>query len=774
MLDVGAAKVAVRSAPALARQALALPLPELAQRTAALAGRSVGDLVRRQRDLARPTYPAWQEVPAGELYRYAREVPLELLRPWRQQIAELAALHLEHRFDLLGSGWTRVEHGMRCRGLEGHRYTMGEAVRADPDGRWLVGRINAANLPAARQVWRLVSPGYRPIDWQLDFKSGYRWSERTWYRDVPYGHLAGVDVKVPWELARMQHLPLLAWAFGLAAAGEPGLAPSATYAQEFRDQVLDFIATNPPRFGVNWRTSMDVAIRAANWLLAYDLFRAQGAAFDAPFVAELRRSLFAHGQHVLRNLEWSPRLRGNHYLANVVGLLFIAAYLPRGQATDAWLAFVVREFLREAEQQFCEDGANFEASTCYHRLSAEMVIYATALVAGLPEEKRIAAQAVVASSVRGRPLSRVTSLPVFQYEGVPRPVAVPPGLLGKLDRLGWFALAVAKPSGRVHQVGDNDSGHFFKPHPRARRMMTAEARALLANLDDYGELPDDAPYWLADELDHRGVVAALAALLPRPEFSRAAREAPLDWLVAAQLSGGVTFPVPAPRGPGRIGASARVGTIADWERLRERAERVGEGSLRVTHLALPRGALGPAPALAAYPDFGLYVVRSERVYLAIRCGPIGQRGHGGHAHNDQLAVELEVDGEDWLADPGTYLYTSLPGRRNEYRASLAHFVPRVEGREPGRLDLGLFCLGNEARAECLSFGPWGFAGRHRGFGPYVYRLVAWSDERVEIVDFAEGGLRLTSLSGSEGGAGPPPFSPGYGVRLRQAGHFRLS
>ena len=53
---------------------------------------------------------------------------------------------------------------------------------------------------------------YEPIDWQVDFKSGYRWSEKTYYKFIKYGHKLGVDIKVPWELSRMQYLIQLALA----------------------------------------------------------------------------------------------------------------------------------------------------------------------------------------------------------------------------------------------------------------------------------------------------------------------------------------------------------------------------------------------------------------------------------------------------------------------------------------------------------------------------------------------------------------------------------
>ena len=59
---------------------------------------------------------------------------------------------------------------------------------------------------------------YEPIDWQLDFKSGYRWSDWTWYRVIRCGNIRGADVKVPWELGRLQHLPQLALAATVAIA----------------------------------------------------------------------------------------------------------------------------------------------------------------------------------------------------------------------------------------------------------------------------------------------------------------------------------------------------------------------------------------------------------------------------------------------------------------------------------------------------------------------------------------------------------------------------
>ena len=46
----------------------------------------------------------------------------------------------------------------------------------------------------------------------------------------------------------------------------------------------------------------------------------------------------------------------------------------------------------------------------------------------------------------------------------------------------------------------------------------------------------------------------------------------------------------------------------------------------------------------AFPGMGVYVMRSPRFYVAVRCGEIGLAGLGGHTHCDQLTIELVIDG----------------------------------------------------------------------------------------------------------------------------------
>jgi Heparinase II/III-like protein/Heparinase II/III N-terminus len=340
--------------------------------------------------------------------------------------------NLRHEFNLLGSGWVGVAEGMRCEGFEGHRFDA--APPFDPDGpsHSLGARVSQRNRAESLRIRALLEPDYVPIDWQLDFRSGFRWDEATWFRDISYGNAPGIDVKVPWELARLQHLPRLALAAALARDRNNGFEAAERYVSEIRNELLDFIASNPPRFGVNWATTMDVAIRAVNMLVAYDLVRAYGWRFDSEADAVIRRSVLEHGRHIAANPEWDPYLRGNHYLADVAALAILGSYVEAPEA-GGWLERGATELGRELDLQFHEDGTNFEGSTSYHRLSAETAVYAVAAIMGAPG---------------GR-------------------VRLPGNVGDLLRRMAQFTAAVTGPGGFVAQVGDNDSGRFLQLVPVA-------------------------------------------------------------------------------------------------------------------------------------------------------------------------------------------------------------------------------------------------------------------------------------------------------------------
>lgn len=634
---------------------------------------------------------------------------------------------LDHRFDMLGSGAVVVAHGLACAGLEGHSFAPEPAITPDPQGLWLQGRINHANLAEAQRIWSQVGPGYRPIDWQLDFKSGFRWSEQTWYRAIRFAHQPGVDVKVPWELARMQHLPVIALAARYARAGLANFRPAEEYGQEVLNQILDFIATNPPGFGVNWSCAMDVAIRIANMLVARDILLGAGFALDKEAEAIFATSVRSHARHIAANLEWAPRFRANHYLADIVGLLFCAVYLPRDEESNLWLHFATLELLSEIEYQFHPDGSNFEASVCYHRLSSEIVLWGLALLDNLTPEQCAALQSPRGWPGRRPPRRPLHSVLLHVIPGSEQTGPVPPWCRERVAAMAAFTRTMTRPDGLVTQFGDNDSGRFL----------------VLAGIEQLraGGRPDN-PAW---SLDHGGFLAAAAAFLGHPPTE-------IDAEILAGLAHRQpsiqTFALPLP--------AITVGNEGVWQELQALAQDCPEISRWCSEFTTKPGLLDGFE-MRCFPDMGCYVLRSPRLYLAIRCGEIGLAGLGAHAHCDQLSIELVIDGESCMRDPGSYIYTALPARRNDYRSASAHHVPRCGTQEPANLTLGNFDLRGAAEGECLYFGPRGFIGRHAGYGGWIYRSVALDNDRIVILDFSPCGLFVTDPTPK-----PLAFSQAYG------------
>ena len=670
----------------LFRRAVALPPHVALARAFGMARKKVRSWSLRRLHRYRPSHRSGPGV-NGSMHRYLHLLSAADLLPPCRVLQEVADHYLVHRFDLLGSGWVQVKHGLSCRGVGGHLYPPGPSITTDPSGQWLAGRVDAANLEHSQGIWALVGRDYQPIDWQLDFKSGYRWQESVWSSDLPIGHRLGVDIKVPWELARMQHLPQLARAYGLACQGAPGFKNGAVYLGEVRSQILDFIATNPPSFGVNWVNAMEVGVRAVNWLVAIDLLRTFGASFDTGFEAVLQRSIYQHGRFVFANLEWHPETRGNHYLADIAGLLFIAAYLPQAAESDQWLSFSVKELLAETERQFHSDGGNFESSTSYHRLSGEMVLFATALTLGLPPEKR-------------RVLSK---FPATAH-------------MARIRRLVAFTRDITGSNGRVPQIGDNDSGRFLKLRPSFTKRTVAEAKRHYSSLHNYSDLADDAVYWDENCLDHSHLVGAAAGLFPDLVTASGEVRDSFDRNVLLALSG-----------QSAATASSRGKNV------------------------LVRPAAGSDksdPTLHAFPNFGLYVFHTSRFYLALRCGHL-TTGNAGHAHNDQLSFVLSVDGIPFIEDPGSYLYTALPEERIRFRSTSMHNTLALANQEQNPLEpglSGLFRMDDRARGRVVDVSPDRFEAEHEGFGAIHRRIVEIGPERITFRDMCSAsGIQRISL-----------------------------
>ena len=695
----------------------------------------------------------------------------------------LCQMYLEHRFDLLGSGWVKNSYDSTPLGLEGYIYASNLDIEAfDLHGEWLKNIVRLAHVQSAQKVWQELVKGVRmhqkwnhiletdlcpaaycPVDWQKDYKSGYRYDAKRWYRDQPVAPKPGVDIKVPWELARMQHLPQMAIAAKMFDH-EVGQIPPQSLILEFRNLVLDFIASNPPRMGVNWYCSMDVGIRAANMLVAYDLFLQldRWNILDEPFRKIFAQSIYEHGRHIVGNLEWSKALTSNHYLSNIAGLLFVAAYLDQTQETDSWLAFAVQEIVTEFFRQFLEDGANFEASTCYHRLSGELMVFSIALILGLGADKIEALCAYDPKLFRFAPKFKTwlkeKMLASKTKDATNLATLFNNAFVERLYRAGMFTVHLTKPTGEIPQIGDNDSGRFFRFSPNGCFLTNEQAEDQYLNLKGYNGLFQKSgylqkfdsktgeQYWDENSIDHATFVSALNGLFGSSDFEAATTRFPLEKSIIQALAKGKIFPIPH-----ITCKKPKLHPEQDIDLPYSQETIIRPKIDSKVHLTQNLH-------LYSYPDTGIYIFRSDRMHLTISAGPNGQNGIGGHSHNDKLSFELNLDGEDIVRDPGTYLYTPLPERRNEFRSVKAHNMPWVE--EYGDLSLGLFRMENNSIVHVAYFGASGFVGIYYGRGNKIFnRRFFFGNNMIVVKSLVSHTLFMEQKSLEIN------FSPGYGKLL---------
>lgn len=373
-------------------------------------------------DLSPPSY-IYMSSPAADLVCRIGNPQIAGLPEPSLRVRQAADSIIGHTFDLLGSGPREVR------------------IDRDADPNW-----EAAFSMLTEGLPEEYRRQYVPIDWHVDFVSGHRWDPQESFLDVRVAPVPNTEIKIPRELSRFQHVGALAH----GGSERDGI--------EFLLQTADWIAANPVRRGVNWASTMDVAIRAVNWLWGLRLL-AQAIDRFPRSVAVILQALHEHGRHIEDNLDFYEEAATNHYLANVAGLLYIGACCPAFPEADRWVHFGIQELVSEMEREVYPDGADFEASTHYHRLVAEIFLSSTLVAQRLSTSRRAGIAGLELRAWRRAPrLYPLSALGVT----IDLPQVFPEWYLDRLNRMVGFTSALTKQNGLVPQFGDNDSGRLHK------------------------------------------------------------------------------------------------------------------------------------------------------------------------------------------------------------------------------------------------------------------------------------------------------------------------
>ncbi|MGY1464919.1 alginate lyase family protein [Bacillus toyonensis] len=321
----------------------------------------------------------------------------------------------------------------------------------------------------------------KKIPWNKDFKTGFVW-ENQFYKDIKIVDLSNnADVKIPWELSRFQHIPTIGKAYWITK--------DEKYAREFKEQLLDWIEKNPIEMSVNWACTMDVAIRAVNWIIGYYFFK-DSIVINEEFWMKFHKNLYLHGKFIYKNLENKGDYTGNHYLSNIIGLIWIGIYFGDFKVSGIWnennpkrwLEYGFKELEKEMYVQVNEDGTNYEASTSYHRLVTELFLMTTILC-------------------------------------TKNNINFSTGYLKRLEKMCEFIMHLTQPNGRSPLIGDADDGRLII-FSKYGSWIKNDFRHLLAisgeyfNREDfryYGSSYKEEALWLIGEWNNNEVMPILSS-----------------------------------------------------------------------------------------------------------------------------------------------------------------------------------------------------------------------------------------------------------------------
>jgi Heparinase II/III-like protein/Heparinase II/III N-terminus len=299
--------------------------------------------------------------------------------------------------------------------------TISELKRRWPDSESEI--IERANRVSEGQfdlfTFRNLSFGM-PIDWHLEPLARKRaplihWSNLNYLDPDVLG-----DKKIVWELNRHQHLVTLGQAYWLTS--------DERYAETFVTQIKHWMENNPPKVGVNWASSLEVAFRSIAWLWSLNYFKNSSAMPPEVFV-RVYKFLYLNARHLESYLStyFSPN---THLTGEALGLFYLGTVLPEFKEAARWRLTGLRILLQQLERHVLPDGVYFEQSSYYHRYTTDFYLHLWILLRANQE-------------------------------------AIPTEVEEKLRLLLDHLMYITRPDGTTPLVGDDDGGRLITLVPRA-------------------------------------------------------------------------------------------------------------------------------------------------------------------------------------------------------------------------------------------------------------------------------------------------------------------
>ena len=214
-----------------------------------------------------------------------------------------------------------------------------------------------------------------PIDWHLEPIAGKRaplvhWSRLNYLDADQFG-----DKKIVWELNRHQYFLTLGPAYCLTG--------NERYAETFVAHVNSWMEQNPPKLGVNWASSLEVAFRSISWLWTLYFFKHSPALTPETFL-RICKFLYLNAKHLETYLStyFSPN---THLTGEALGLFYLGTLLPQVDESSRWRKAGLEILVEQLPRHVQPDGVYFEQSSYYHRYTTDFYLHLRLLLAANQE-----------------------------------------------------------------------------------------------------------------------------------------------------------------------------------------------------------------------------------------------------------------------------------------------------------------------------------------------------------------------------------------------------
>lgn len=319
------------------------------------------------------------------------------------------------------------------------------------------------------------------IDWHYEPISGKHLPLKHWKQFDELDSEETGDKKIIWEINRHQHFFTLGIAYLLT--GEE------RYAATFARHIASWMEQNPPGYGVNWVSSLEVAFRAISWLWALHFFR-DSHSLTPDLTHKMLKFLYQHGRHLEKYLStyYSPN---THLTGEALGLFYLGTQLEVLDRSSRWRELGAEILIAELDRQINDDGVYFEQSTWYQRYTADFYTHF-----------------LILQALHG----------TYPDDGVQRRIET------RCQTIFDFLLYVTRPDGTTPIVGDDDGGRLLPLSASATNDFRGclSTAAVLFDRGDYkhvaGSLAEET-FWLLGEEGAEGFANVHAS--PPRQTSRA-------------------------------------------------------------------------------------------------------------------------------------------------------------------------------------------------------------------------------------------------------------